>query len=148
MERRNTGDLIGGLVLFGIGLGVFAMAFGYGIGTVSEMGAGFVPAALGVIIMVLSASITAQSFRIPAALVRPAWRPLMGVSAAIGVFALAIEHLGLVPSVVLAGAVAAAGDRDTRPVGALVLVVLLAIGAWLIFVKALSLSIPAFRAVF
>lgn len=145
MTKPDYRDIIAGLCLGAIGVLVLSMAIGYGIGTFSRMGAGFFPMLLGAAAILLAATLVSSALRRSAEVPRPSWRPLVGVAAAIAVFALSVEALGLLPAVAFTAAIAAASDRDTRLLQALVLVALLAVGSWLIFIAGLGLTIPAFR---
>jgi hypothetical protein len=70
---------------------------------------------------------------------------LIWVSASLVAFGLAFTWLGLVPAIILTVVIAAAADRTSRPLSAVLLGVGFAIGAWLIFRVGLNLPMPAFR---
>jgi hypothetical protein len=144
--KRDVTDIVSGGLLITIGLMFFLPALGYGIGSVTAMRAGYFPMAVSVIMMVLGAAIMAQGLtgRLTES-EKIAWRPLFAVSASMAGFALLIERFGVVPAIVAAVALAALGDRGSRPIGTFVLAALLCLGVWLIFAVGLGLPIRAFR---
>lgn len=145
MANRDFRDITAGLTLGAIGVLCLAMSIAYGIGTVSRMGPGFFPMLVGGAAILLAVAMIIPALQRPTAVPRPAWHPLAGVAGAIAAFALAIEPLGLLPAISLAGAIAAASDRDSKLLQTIALVAFLAVGSWLVFIKGLGMAIPAFE---
>src|SRR5690606_16144409 len=95
----NLTELVGGLLA--IALGAFAIweAGAYPIGELSQMGPGYFPVALGVVMIGLGAALISEGTRADAAPTEnPVWRSLVFVLAGIGAFALLLERAGLVPA--------------------------------------------------
>lgn len=145
---RDLRDVIGGAIIALVGAAAFYRSFAYGIGTISEMQAGFFPMVLSAIAVLLGIVIAIGG------LLRPsepgeaiAWRPLVAVLGGIGAFALLLRPLGLGPAVAAAAAIAALGDRQNRLLNLLVLGLVLAIACWLIFSVGLKLPLPLVRGV-
>ncbi len=118
----------------------------YPIGTALRMGTGYVPRLLCWILMGLGAAIVIQGLREKDAPAEPGswWRliPVVVVTASLVAFALAIEQLGLVVSILLLvgiGAIVAPGIKVWEAIAAAVGLILL---SWLIFILGLALTIP------
>lgn len=136
-------DSVAGLGIAAIG-SVFALgALRFGIGSLTEMGAGFFPFAAGLIAGLLGLAVFIGSWRRPPIPIgRPAIRSVLYVAASVVVFALTINRLGLLPAIVLCGTICALADRSTRLHEAALLAVALALGIWLVFIRLLGMPIP------
>ena len=109
-------------------------------------GAGYFPLGLSVILAVLGALVLFKSLTIETEggdkVGAFAWRPLIVIVAAIAVFGLMLEPLGMLLTVpVLIVATSLAGD-EFRWKGVLVSATVLTAAAWAIFVLGLKLTIP------
>jgi uncharacterized membrane protein YidH (DUF202 family) len=142
----------------GFAAGLFCIAFGvafalgartHRVGTGSEMGPGYVPLILGVVLAILGLVIAAGAASrrapnerwanlVPLTLLRPA----TAICAALAAAALTLERLGLVVAVPLVVVLAALGSRETRVLETAAQAVLLTLLCWLLFVKALGVRIP------
>jgi len=148
MKKVDARDLIGGLAL--VAIGVFAALYAssnYQVGTVAHMGPGFFPAALGWILAAVGAVIVLIAFRAPIHALKPPpfeLRPFLSVVFAVAVFGLLVERLGLIPTTIVTVAVASVAERSFRLRKALILGVILAVLAWLIFTVGLQMTLPAF----
>lgn len=143
LRQIDVKDVAFGLFLTALALVAFAATAGLDMGTAADMGPGFVPRALTWVVLGLGAvfcvtgALKAASEPLPA----PAWRPLIAILAAIGVFAALFSSLGLIAACV--GSVLVAGTA-TGPVrwGRLVLFgPALATFSALLFVKGLGLPL-------
>ena len=140
LRRIDVKDVAFGLFLIALALVAFAATARLSVGTVADMGPGFVPRALawgilgfGVAFFIAGALKPAE----PAPML--SWRPLVAILAAIAVFAVLFSTLGLIAACV--GCVLVAGTA-TGPVrwGRLVLFgAALAAFSALLFVKGLGL---------
>ena len=139
--------LAGGLVLAAIGITMLAVGWNYPIGRVQQMGPGFVPRAVGLLICALAAVILWLDLRDRATPRAPGieWRGLVFISAAILVFAGLVERAGLVPAMFLAVVVSKFADRDNRILGILLYAGVSTLAGWALFIWLLELPIPAFR---
>ncbi|MDX9860650.1 MAG: tripartite tricarboxylate transporter TctB family protein [Rhodospirillales bacterium] len=72
-------------------------------------------------------------------------RGFAGVVASVVVFIAAVEHIGMVPTVVLSMLVAYAGQSKGGYTFFLVYAVLFGLATWLLFTVALGLPVPAFE---
>lgn len=128
-----------------LGLAVAAYAAGhYDIGSLRRMGPGFFPVALGVLLAVLGLLITLPALRLhPKTEPQPfAWREALGVIAALLLFGLLLNRLGLLAttalSVLIASAVAPRKGLGWR----LVLAVAVSALTWVLFIRGLNMTIP------
>lgn len=145
MYNRDYADLIGGVVLMGVGLFVALYAYAnYRLGTINNMGPGMVPLGLGCIIAGLG-TITAVSamFR-TGQLPKVAVRPLLSVVIGLAAFALIVEPLGLVPAIFALVCISASSHEDSRWRTTLVLCLGLSIIVSGIFVFGLGVPLRLF----
>ncbi len=143
VTKRDYRDMMAGalLLLLGAGAAWYALE-NYRIGTVTRMGAGMVPMALGVVLAGLGVVILiAGWFRKG---VIPEVRVLTPICifGSIAVFGMMIQPFGLLPAVMASTTVASLAEKEFRPLRILVSGVILSVVAWGIFVFGIGLSIP------
>lgn len=144
---RNWNDILFGTFLIVSGaVGVFLIG-DLRLGTAMRMGPGYVPTLLcwltigfGVVIGLRGCVAHGPP------LTTWALRPLIAVSAAIGLF-MSVERIGLGAAVIGLTLIASLGDRETRWAHAIGLAVLLAVFASVVFVRLLGLPFPLWPAV-
>jgi len=152
--RRHPGwrilsrkDVLSGLMFVAIAaLGLYESR-NYAIGTALKMGTGYVPRLLCWCLLGLGAIILVQGLRaaVPApepGEAAPAWRPVVFVTASLVLFALTLERLGLVVSILLLIGAGAVASRTLRPLETLVAALVLILLSWAIFILGLGLTIP------
>ena len=121
-------------------------AWSYPTGTLNQMGPGFVPQTIGILLCCLAVAIIITDLR-ASYVARAAplhWRGLIFVSAAVIIFAVLVDVAGLVPSMFLAVAVSMFADDHALPIPVLIYTVIATFLGWLLFLVALELPIPAF----
>ena len=146
-------------ILAGAFLAAFALLFivpgiGYGVGALSRPGAGGVPVVIGFIMLGFSAIITfggvrrlgAEGQTIRFDLDR--LRHIGCVMAALAVFALCIERVGLLPSTAAAVIVSSLADRDSRILPSLLLAAIMCAVVTVIFKLGLQVNTPLFESPF
>ncbi|MEQ8368380.1 MAG: tripartite tricarboxylate transporter TctB family protein [Roseicyclus sp.] len=135
-----------GAVLLFIGLGMLAIGWDYPIGRLTQMGPGFIPRAIAVMICVIAVAIIivdiADAGMDKAGGIQ--WRGLIFVSAAMLIFAVLVDLAGLVPAMFLAVVVSMLADKAASPATILLYAVLATGAGWLLFLVTLELPIPAF----
>jgi hypothetical protein len=142
-------DLWSGVVFVAIGIAALALGADLTVGTAAEMGEGYVPRAMAVALLVLGTLLVVLRLwrRAPAAESAAAlddrlrWRPLLFVTTAVLVFALALEPLGVIASIALS---ATAANFAGQPLGARslgILVVVLSAFVAIVFVWGLGLPL-------
>jgi hypothetical protein len=141
--RKNV---LAGLMFIAIAALGLWVSRDYPIGTALRMGTGYVPRLLCWILMGLGAAILVQGLRekdTPPE--RTSWRQLMPiavVTTSLVAFALAIEQLGLVLSILLLIGIGAIAARDIKIWETLVAALVLIALGWVVFILGLGLTIP------
>lgn len=148
MRHIEYRDLIAGIVLatFGLFIALYAVNH-YAIGEPSRMGPGYFPAALGWILVALGIVVALLAFRKSVQVLHPppvSLRALIAVPAAILIFSLLVERLGLVPATVALTGVAVFAEKPFNPRRTVLLAAGLALISWLIFSVGLGMTLPAF----
>jgi putative tricarboxylic transport membrane protein len=143
LGRKNV---LAGLMFVAIAALGLWVSRDYPVGTALRMGTGYVPRLLCWILMGLGAAILIQGLREKGA---PPERVTLGqllpvgvVTASLIAFALAIEQLGFVLSVLLLVGVGAGAARDIKAWEALAAAIVLITLCWAIFILGLGLTIP------
>ena len=138
-----SADLCSGLLFAALGTAILWVGADYALGVSSRIGPGYVPRLLGILLAAIGLFLIVRS-RWTAEVIDPtvAWRPLALIFAAIVAFALIFDATGLVPAILVAVGIANYATPENRWSTAVVLGVLLALFAWLLFVKGLSLPLP------
>jgi hypothetical protein len=125
-SRGNLPELGFGLFLVALASFGFYATRALNVGTAAEMGPGYVPRALAWIILLSGIGYVAKglfSRFVPVGEVP--WRPLVAILAAVAVFALCLQSVGLIAAVVASIVVAGAAQRPMQlhvlvPFGAIV----------------------------
>lgn len=145
MIDRNYRDIVAGIVisLLGAAATLYALS-NYATGTITRMGPGMVPTALGAILLVLGLLIAAPAFAQRGEWVTVRYRPLVMITASILSFALMIRGFGLVPSVFAATVISTFAERKVSLRGAVILAGAVSLMTWTIFSLGLGVGIPAF----
>jgi len=149
-RRPGVPDMLAGGTFVALGLAFALGGWTYGTGSTREMGPGYVPVALGVILTCLGAVITVQAFRGGGPHVREAedergpvpWVRGGMLVAGIIFFGATIEGLGFAPSLFVTTFVAALACRGVGPLKALAISVGLTVLSLGIFVGLLQLRLP------
>jgi len=148
LARKNV---LAGLMFIAIAALGLWVSRNYPVGTALRMGTGYVPRLLCWILMGLGAAILIQGLRekdAPPEHVtheRANWRQLMPVivvTTSLVAFALAIEQLGLVLSILLLVGIGSIAARDIKVWETLAAALVLITLCWLIFILGLGLTIP------
>jgi putative tricarboxylic transport membrane protein len=145
MTRIDPVELFSGLLILGIGAFFFHGAAEYPMGSVSRMGPGYVPRALGAICMVLGLVIATGAVRMPGRLPYVSWRAIFTILGAIALFGLLLERVGLIGAVLVASAVSMLGNPDAGARGIALTSIILAVFCWVLFGLVLGLPFHAFR---
>ncbi|PTM51910.1 tripartite tricarboxylate transporter TctB family protein [Phreatobacter oligotrophus] len=143
MGRVSTADLAFGLFLVAVAAVALYLIADLPMGTAARMGPGYVPRALAVLIALIGAFIAARAF-VTAGDAFPAiaWRPILLVGAAVGLFGLLLPRLGLAATAFIVVLVAGLAATDMRWKELILIAVGLSVFAVLLFVKALGLPMP------
>jgi hypothetical protein len=143
MNVTRSKDFWAGIMFLGFAAVAVLAARGYTLGTAGRMGPGYFPMALGILLGLLGLVIAGRSLltaddRIDGL----KWRPLVFLVAAVCLFGLLIERLGLVLTLVAVVGVAAFAGRESRSVEVAALAGVLAVFSLGVFVYVLRLPLP------
>ena len=141
--QRDMHDLLWGAFLALLGLGVAAYAaLHYDLGTPRQMGPGFFPVGLGVVLAGLGLNISVSAWW-RSADARPfAWREMLAVSAGLLFFGLTLDRIGLIIATAVTVLIASSVAPKKGVVWRLVLTVLITLLTWAIFILGLRMTMP------
>jgi hypothetical protein len=115
-------DYFGAALLVGLGAAIVAAAFGYDLGDLTEMGAGFLPAVLGSLMTLVGMMVALTSRKTqptspsseehhgPVGM--PDLRGALAILGGIIAFVLLGDHGGMIPATFASVFIAASGDRE------------------------------------
>jgi hypothetical protein len=141
-------DVLAGLLFMFVAVGGLIISRDYPIGTALRMGTGYVPRLLCWLLLGLGAIILFQGMRDARAPTiyqgdsSSPWRPVIFVTASLAVFAVTLESLGLVVSILLLTGIGAIAARGLKPLETAIAGIVLVILSWAIFIVGLGLTIP------
>lgn len=145
MLRIKVLQLLPAIFLGLTGLGVALLGSSYKVGSLTAMGPGFMPVALGCCLILLAAGLLAGELRHPS-LTDPGFplRPVMWVGGGILAWAMLIDVLGFFPACVVQLLLSsfALPQQGWRSIAMLVLGMTLA--SYVVFVMLLGIPVPAF----
>ena len=135
MKIKAPRDFWAGLMFIAFGLGFVLVGRNYDMGTAVRMGPAYFPTLLGGLLLFLGLIVFVQSFTVSGSpLPRFAFRPLIVILIAIGLFGALIRSVGLVPATVVLVVVSSVGNYEFRTKE----VVIMAIGLTLFAVGVFS----------
>jgi hypothetical protein len=139
-------DVWGGSLIAALGGFVVAYDTRYTVGTLSHMGPGYFPGALGIILILTGAAIAAKGFvAMPPARVerrKPEWRAWLLISLSVIAFLVLAIYGGLIAAAFGIVFISAMADRDNTWRQAIVLGLVIAAVSIVLFHWALQLQIP------
>ncbi|MCJ8141917.1 tripartite tricarboxylate transporter TctB family protein [Ancylobacter sp. A5.8] len=142
-RRIDWPDLLFGAFLILVAAGTFAATWRLNGGTAANMGPGYMPRAIAGILLAFGLFFAIRGLlRAHSGIERVQLRPILGVGAAVGVFALLIETAGLATASLASIFIAALASRESRFFEVILFGLFVAAGAVLLFVKALALPVP------
>ena len=140
---RNPQSFWSGILFIAVGLGYASMARSYALGTVIEMGAGFFPFYLGMIMTCLGSALVLSSLKTAGEAVgRFHWKPILWVIGSIVCFGVLLDIVGVVISGLLLVVGASLGGSEFRWKQALLLAFFLVAFSVVVFGVGLKLPIP------
>jgi hypothetical protein len=146
---RWSKDCYGGALMLLAGLGAVYQGLSYKVGTLTEMGPGFFPVAVGAV-LVLMGILIALGARGAApdskadTDQRPEWRGWFCITASIGAFIALGKYGGLLPATFAVVFISALGDRENTVKQAALLALVLCAVAVVVFWWALRMQFPLF----
>lgn len=145
-DTERSWHVGGGIALILTGLGFAIGAIRFDLGSISDMGPGFLPMCLGILLLVLGGveTLDALSRHNDDPPQATNWKATIWVSAAMLAFGLLVEIAGLDPAVFVASLLAMLGERPVRPARVLLVSLGITILADVLFIRLLSISVSAF----
>ena len=135
---------LGGALLFLLSLVFIVGGWQLGLGVPTRLGTGAFPFITGAILAVLALFIMVADRREGGMAEQPDWIALLAIVAALAVFAVTVDRIGLVPGVFVTVMVASAPDRSLPILGKALLGIGVAIACWVVFIEALNLPFKPF----
>ena len=149
LTSKRGRDYLGGILMIALGLGAALQGSSYHFGSLSRMGPGFFPVALGAILALagLAIAITARFEQevVDEKPLPPEWRAWFCICAAIVAFVVLGKYGGLLPATFAIVFVSALGDRDNTLAAAAILALACVVVALVVFYWGLQLQFPLFQ---
>lgn len=142
---HNNRDALAGLLFMALGTIGFVVALSYPFGSLQEMGPGFFPRVLGLILIGFGIVTLLKGLRSGEQVDGSwSWLPLVLLAVALVAFGWLMEHFGLLPALVVLIVTSARAGKEFRWKEAVVLTVVLCLMAVAIFVWGLGLPYSLF----
>ncbi len=139
MRSNFLQDLLAGLLFMAFGAGALWFGQSYAFGAATRMGPGFLPNVLGWMLVGLGAFIAVRALVVGGGPIpRIHIRPQIMIIAALLAFALLIERFGLMAAAAAVVVLGSLASREARPLEIVVIAILTAAGAVLLFIKLLG----------
>jgi len=136
-------DFWAGLMFIVVGAMFAGIAFTYKLGTTTQMGAGYFPFWLGILLAVLGAGVAVGGVRSKGpALERFYWWPVVTVLVSVCIFGVLLKVLGMLVAGVVLVIGASFGSHEFKWREVMLLAIGLAVFCALVFVTGLKLPIP------
>jgi len=137
-------DAYAGAIFIAIGVAAFAGAQQYEIGTASHMGAGYLPALIGIFLVVLGALslLNAWRLRTPDPIAKTSIEPFILVVTSVVAFALLIDSAGLVVALIALVLISSLRRLFSHPIEVAAIAVGLAVFCVLLFSMGLGMAMP------
>ena len=135
MMIKNKKDFWAGIFFIAFGAGAAAVAQENALGTLSRMGPGFFPTALGVILALREGSLEGVN-----------WGVLGFILGSVAVFAVSLLELGVLLSIALMIVISSLASGRFRAREVAVLTVFMCLLCWVIFIFGVGLQVPVLPA--
>jgi Tripartite tricarboxylate transporter TctB family len=146
MRLRSPKDFWAGLIFVAIGVAFILLAQAYRLGTMHRMGPAMFPTVVGALLAGLGVIIALRSLLVDGEPVpRFHARPIGVALAAIVLFGVVLQWLGLIAAVAALVLVGAYAARDVRPLENLALAAAMVLFSVAVFVWLLGLPLPLWR---
>lgn len=145
---RYPKDYYGGMLMFLLGAGAVVTGMDYQVGTLTHMGPGYFPVAVGTVLAAMGVIIALGGRRqapLGAASHSPEWRGWFCIVLSVIAFVLLGHYGGLVPATFAVVFISALGDRQNSIKSAFVLAIAMVLVCVIFFSWALHLQLPLFR---
>src|SRR4030042_168612 len=132
---RDPKNFMAGLLFSGLSIVLAFNALLLPLGTVSQMGPGYFPRVLAVILGGLGLAVIIDSLRFEGGpLSGFEWRGFLLITVAIVTFGATINRFGFIPAVVISVGICILASTRFRPVTAIALIAFLLVFCWVVFI--------------
>jgi len=138
------GGEIGGAILLVLSIIFMIGGWQLGLGVPTRLGTGAFPFLTGAVLAVLATVICIEERRGDGIAETPDWIACLAICAALAVFALTADRIGLVPGTFLTVIVASLPDRSLPLLGKAILGCIVALACWALFIELLNLPFKPF----
>ena len=146
MKIKSQKDFWSGLMFIAVGIAFAWGATNYSFGSSARPGPGYFPFGLGVVMAALGAAVLFGALTVETEDGDPigswAGKPLLIIMAAVGLFGWTLPQLGLAIALPILIVMSSLAGDEFHWKDALISIVVLTIGSWLVFIKGLNLVIP------
>ena len=146
MKIKSQKDFWSGLMFLAVGIGFAWGATNYSFGAAARPGPGYFPFGLGILLAILGGFILFESLVVETEDGEPigawAWKPLIIITFSVALFGFILPRLGMLISLPILIVVCSLAGDEFHWKDALISIVVLTVGSWLVFIKGLSLVIP------
>jgi hypothetical protein len=148
LQNKRLRDYAGGTLMAVIGLGAAFQGSTYNVGTLSRMGPGYFPLALGIILTLIGIAIVVTArfthYEGEDEALPPEWRGWICICSAVIAFVVFGIYGGLVPATFAIVFISAMGDKMNTWKSAAILSVGMVVVAVVVFWWALQMQLPLF----
>lgn len=148
MTSSDHRDIAGGMLMTAIGLFIIVFAQRYQIGTMDNMGPGYFPLALGVLLSLFGLMIAIPAFFRTGRPITVNWRGYLFVVGSLLFYALTLRTLGLLLSTGMAVLLSSLASPVLTLKGRLVLIVCVVAIIYVVFILGLNMRLPLWPSVF
>jgi len=146
VKIKSQKDFWSGLMFVTIGIAFAWGATNYSFGSSARPGPGYFPFGLGILLAVLGAVVLFDSLVIETEDGEPigawGWKPMFLIVFSVALFGFILPRLGMIVSLPILIVVASLAGDEFHWKDAIISIVVLTLGSWLIFIKGLNLVIP------
>ena len=146
MKIKSQKDFWSGLMFIILGIGFAWGALNYSFGSSARPGPGFFPFGLGVLMAIMGSLVLFKAMVVETVDGEPlgqwAWKPLITITATVGIFGYTLPHLGMAVALPILVIISSLAGDEFHWKDVLLNSVILTIGSWGIFIKGLNLVIP------
>lgn len=146
MKIKSQKDFWSGLMFIAVGIAFAWGATNYSFGSSARPGPGYFPFGLGVVMSVLGAAVLFGALTVETEDGDPigswAGKPLLIIMVAVGLFGWTLPQLGLAIALPILIVMSSLAGDEFHWKDALISIVVLTLGSWLVFIKGLNLVIP------
>jgi hypothetical protein len=147
MHIRAPKDFWSGVMFIAFAATALLAARGYSLGAAGKMGPGYFPVMLGSVLALVGIVLVVRSFVIDGEVItRLQIQPLAIIAAAVVLFGVLLQPLGLILSLALVTIVSAFASRESKPLEVAALTCVMVAFAVGVFVYALRLPLPVWPA--